>query len=81
MRENSYIKIENVVSLGERLLFQHGTLGEIYHAIDERYQDESRESLLFQMPADIQERINEVGQNVPKEKLNQLVVDMCTLDL
>lgn len=48
-------------------------------AIAERYQGESRESLLSQMPDDIQERIKNVGKRVPKETLNQLVIDMCTV--
>lgn len=31
------------------------------------------------MPDDIQERIKNVGKRVPKESLNQLVIDMCTV--
>ena len=86
----SYIRTDKVVSLGERLLPLHGTLAERYHAIDERYQGEvgilvkryqgeSRESLLSQMPNDIQGRIELVGKRVPKDPLNQLVVDMCAV--
>ena len=64
---------------GERYQGKHGTLAKRYQAIDERYQGESRESLLSQMPDDIQNRINHVGKRVPKEALNQLVIDMCTV--
>ena len=114
-RNTYYIRTDKVVSLRERLLPQdekilpqhgtlgqkiplqgeryqgkHGTLAKRYQAIDERYQGEvgtfderyqgeSRESLLSQMPDDIQNRINHVGKRVPKEALNQLVIDMCTV--
>ncbi len=81
---------ERLLPKEQKIPAQHGTLGQRYQALDERYQakvgtfgeryqGESRESLLSQMPADIQKRINEVGKKVPKEALNQLVVDMCTV--
>ena len=74
----------------ERYQGKHGTLVQRYQALGERYQGEvgtfderyqvgSRESLLSQMPNDIQDRINHVGKRVSKVILNQLVVDMCTV--
>ena len=81
----------------ERLLPQHGTLGERYQgeneryqAFEERYQGEvgtfgeryqgvNREELLLLLPDDIKKRIDEVGKRVPKDVLNKLVVDMCSI--
>lgn len=75
---------------GERLLPQHGTLGERYQAFEERYQGEvgtfeeryqgvNREELLLLLPDHIKKRIDEVGKRVPKDVLNKLVVDMCSI--
>ena len=74
----------------ERLLPQHGTLGErlppqgeMYHGkhgtFGERYQGLNREELLLLLPDDIKKRIDEVGKRVPKDVLNKLVVDMCSI--
>lgn len=74
----------------ERLLPQHGTLGERYQAFEERYQGKvgtfeeryqgaNREELLLLLPDDIKKRIDEVGKRVPKDVLNKLVVDMCSI--
>ena len=75
-----------MVSLGERLRPQvekippqHGTLGERYQGEDERYQGINREELLLLLPDDIKKRIDEVGKRVPKDVLNKLVVDMCSI--
>lgn len=82
-----------MVSLGERLRPQderippqHGTLGERYQgeneryqAFGERYQGVNREELLLLLPDDIKKRIDEVGKRVPKDVLNKLVVDMCSI--
>ena len=92
-RNTYYIRTSKVVSLGERLrpqderlLPQHGTLGERYQGEGERYQGEderyqgiNREELLLQLPDDIKKRIDEVGKRVPKDVLNKLVVDMCSI--
>jgi len=76
---NTYhIRTDKVVSLGERLLLQDERLLPQHGTLAKRYQGESRESLLSQMSDDIQDRINHVGKRVPKETLNQLVIDMCT---
>ena len=73
-------------TLCERIPLQHGTLGERYQgeneryqAFGERYQGVNREELLLLLPDDIKKRIDEVGKRVPKDVLNKLVVDMCSI--
>ena len=73
-------------TLGEKIPPQHGTLGERYQgeneryqAFEERYQGVNREELLLLLPDDIKKRIDEVGKRVPKDVLNKLVVDMCSI--
>ena len=73
-------------TLCERIPPQHGTLGERYQgeneryqAFEERYQGVNREELLLLLPDDIKNRIDEVGKRVPKDILNKLVVDMCSI--
>ena len=73
-------------TLCERIPPQHGTLGERYQgeneryqAFGERYQGVNREELLLLLPDDIKKRIDEVGKRVPKDVLNKLVVDMCSI--
>ena len=73
-------------TLGEKIPPQHGTLGERYQgeneryqAFGERYQGVNREELLLLLPDDIKKRIDEVGKRVPKDVLNKLVVDMCSI--
>lgn len=85
-RNTYYIRTSKVVSLeerlrpqGERLLPQHGILGERYQGENERYQGVNREELLLLLPDDIKKRIDEVGKRVPKDVLNKLVVDMCSI--
>ena len=74
----------------EKIPPQHGTLGERYQGEGERYQGEvgtfgeryqgiNREELLLLLPDDIKKRIDEVGKRVPKDVLNKLVVDMCSI--
>ena len=77
---------EKIPPQGERLLPQHGILGERYQgeneryqAFEERYQGVNREELLLLLPDDIKKRIDEVGKRVPKDVLNKLVVDMCSI--
>ena len=45
----------------------------------ERYQGVNREELLLLLPDHIKKRIDEVGKRVPKDVLNKLVVDMCSI--
>ena len=73
-------------TLCERIPPQHGTLGERYQgeneryqAFEERYQGVNREELLLLLPDDIKKRIDEGGKRVPKDVLNKLVVDMCSI--
>ena len=73
-------------TLGEKIPPQHGTLGERYQgeneryqAFEERYQGANREELLLLLPDHIKKRIDEVGKRVPKDVLNKLVVDMCSI--
>ena len=46
---------------------------------EERYQGVNREELLLLLPDHIKKRIDEVGKRVPKDVLNKLVVDMCSI--
>ena len=73
-------------TLGERYQGEN----ERYQAFEERYQGEvgtfgeryqgiNREELLILFPDDIKKRIDEVGKRVPKDVLNKLVVDMCSI--
>ena len=73
-------------TLGERYQGEN----ERYQAFEERYQGEvgtfgeryqgiNREELLILLPADIKKRIDEVGKRVPKDVLNKLVVDTCSI--
>lgn len=85
-RNTYYIRTSKVVSLAERLSPQderlppqHGTLGERYQGENERYQGVNREELLLLLPDHIKKRIDEVGKRVPKDVLNKLVVDMCSI--
>ena len=73
-------------TLCEKIPPQHGTLGERYQgeneryqAFGERYQGANREELLLLLPDHIKKRIDEVGKRVPKDVLNKLVVDMCSI--
>ena len=72
--------------LGERYQGEN----ERYQAFEERYQGEvgtfgkryqgvNREELLLLLPDDIKKRIDEGGKRVPKDVLNKLVVDMCSI--
>ena len=77
---------EKIPAKEQRLPPQHGILGERYQgeneryqAFEERYQGVNREELLLLLPDDIKKRIDEVGKRVPKDVLNKLVVDMCSI--
>ena len=66
------ILVQKIPPQGEMYHGKHGTLGE-------RYQGVNREELLLLLPDDIKNRIDEVGKRVPKDILNKLVVDMCSI--
>jgi ATP-dependent DNA helicase RecG len=58
--------------------FEERYQGEV-GTFEERYQGVNREELLLLLPDDIKKRIDEVGKRVPKDVLNKLVVDMCSI--
>ena len=58
--------------------FEERYQGEV-GTFEERYQGANREELLLLLPDDIKKRIDEVGKRVPKDVLNKLVVDMCSI--
>lgn len=95
-------RTSKVVSLGERLrpqderiLPQHGTLGERYQgeyeryqAFEERYQGEvgtfeeecmlkPRKELVRELPNELQERVNNIGNRASRETVCQLIIDLC----
>ena len=70
---------EKIPPQGEMYHGKHGTFGERYQGENERYQGVNREELLLLLPDDIKKRIDEVGKRVPKDVLNKLVVDMCSI--
>ena len=72
----------------ERLLPQHGTLGERYQGEDERYQAylgtfeeecmlKPREELVRELPDELQERVNNIGNRSSRETVCQLLIDLC----
>ena len=75
-------------TLGERLLPQHGTLGEkippqgkMYHGkhgtFEIESQPKSRNELLRELPKGLQERVAKLGKWASREKVSQLLVDLC----
>ena len=75
--ENERYQGENERYQGENERYQGED--ERYQGEDERYQGINREELLLLLPDDIKKRIDEVGKRVPKDVLNKLVVDMCSI--
>ena len=72
----------------ERLLLQHGTLGERYQGEDERYQGKlgtfeeecmlkPRAELVRELPNELQERVNNIGNRASRETVCQLLIDLC----
>ena len=75
-------------TLGERLP-QHGTLGERYQGEDERnqaylgtFEEECMlkpcEELVRELPNELQERVNNIGNRASRETVCQLLIDLCT---
>lgn len=58
--------------------FEERYQGEV-GTFEERYQGVNREELLLLLPDHIKKRIDEVGKRAPKDVLNKLVVDMCSI--
>ena len=91
-RNTYYIRTSKVVSLGERLLSQHGTLGEKippqhgtlgekippqHGTFEIESQPKSRNELLRELPKGLQERVAKLGKWASREKVSQLLVDLC----
>lgn len=75
-------------TLGERLPPQHGTLeekippqGKMYHGkhgtFEIESQPKSRNELLRELPKGLQERVAKLGKRASREKVSQLLVDLC----
>ena len=75
-------------TLCERLLPQHGTLGERYQGEDERnqaylgtFEEECMlkpcEELVRELPNELQERVNNIGNRASRETVCQLLIDLC----
>ena len=73
---------------GEKIPPQHGTLGERYQGEDERYQAylgtfeeecmlKTREELVRELPNELQERVNNIGNRASRETVCQLIIDLC----
>ena len=87
-RNTYYIRTSKLVSLverlppqDERLLPQHGTLGERIPPQHGTFEIESqlkcREELLRELPKELQERIMKLEKWASREKVSQLLVDLC----
>ena len=97
-RNTYYIRTSKVVSLGERLrpqnerlLPQHGILGERYQGEDERdqaylgtFEEECMlkpcEELVRELPNELQERVNNIGNRASRETVCQLLIDLCAFN-
>ena len=73
---------------GEKIPPQHGSLGERYQGEDERYQGKlgtfeeecvlkPREELVRELPNELQERVNNIGNRASRETVCQLLIDLC----
>ena len=87
-RNTYYIRTSKLVSLverlppqDERLLPQHGTLGERippqHGTFEIESQPKSRNELLRELPKGLQERVAKLGKWASREKVSQLLVDLC----
>ena len=76
-------------TLGEKIPPQHGTLGERYQGEDERnqaylgtFEEECMlkpcEELVRELPNELQERVNNIGNRASRETVCQLLIDLCT---
>ena len=73
---------------GEKIPPQHGTLGERYQGEDERnqaylgtFEEECMlkpcEELVRELPNELQERVNNIGNRASRETVCQLLIDLC----
>ena len=67
--------------LGEKIPPQHGTLGEKippqHGTFEIESQPKSRDELLRELPKGLQERVMKLGKWASREKVSQLLVDLC----
>ena len=68
-------------TLGEKIPPQHGTLGKKippqHGTFEIESQPESRNELLRELPKGLQERVAKLGKWASREKVSQLLVDLC----
>ena len=68
-------------TLGEKIPPQHGTLGKKippqHGTFEKESQPKSRDELLRELPKGLQERVMELGKWASREKVSQLLVDLC----
>ena len=68
-------------TLGEKIPPQHGTLGEkipsLHGTFEIESQPKSRNELLRELPKGLQERVAKLGKWASREKVSQLLVDLC----
>ena len=68
-------------TLGEKIPPQHGTLGEKippqHGTFEIESQPKSRDELLRELPKGLQERVAQLGKWASREKVSQLLVDLC----
>ena len=68
-------------TLGEKIPSQHGTLGEKippqHGTFEIESQPKSRNELLRELPKGLQERVAKLGKWASREKVSQLLVDLC----
>ena len=72
---------EKIPPQGEKIPPQHGTLGKKippqHGTFEIESQLKSRNELLRELPKGLQERVMELGKRASREKVSQLLVDLC----
>ena len=76
-RNTYYIRNSKVVSLGERLRPQDERLLPQHGTFEIESQPKSRNELLRELPKGLQERVAKLGKWASREKVSQLLVDLC----
>ena len=76
-RNTYYIRTSKVVSLGERLRPQDEKIPPQHGTFEIESQPKSRNELLRELPKGLQERVAKLGKWASREKVSQLLVDLC----
>ena len=76
-RNTYYIRTSKVVSLGERLRPQNEKIPPQHGTFGIESQPKSRNELLRELPKGLQERVAKLGKWASREKVSQLLVDLC----